>query len=444
MLDQTLLAPYWLSLKLRHAMFDHGIRKSYPCEVPSICIGNITAGGTGKTPHTEMILDLLLESDEWAYRNIAVLSRGHKRSSRGFQQVLRDGTADFCGDEPLQIKKRHMGVTVAVDRNRNEGCRFLCHPDLVQTSKKARKCAHKEFPASDLIVLDDAFQYRKLKADMNILLVDFNRPVCKDRLLPFGGLRDLPSRLNAADVIIVTKCPYLLEDDERKEWAESLGVRDYSASTFAGKTKDGRPVSVLFSCVEYCEPKPLFDISNPRYVYAQKMILFSGIAKDAPLVHYLSDKYKIVSRFKFSDDHKYNWSDMHRILNATKQFPTAAVATTEKDSQRVLDYNGMPDRIRERLRTAEPSEKLVDIMNEAINTTLSRTLLTSLSTIAVLISLIVLGGPSMRDFSITMLLGIFIGTYSSIYIASPVVLYFSEKHNLREEIQKAADAEASV
>lgn len=102
------------------------------------------------------------------------------------------------------------------------------------------------------------------------------------------------------------------------------------------------------------------------------------------------------------------------------------------------------DRIRERLRTAEPSEKLVDIMNEAINTTLSRTLLTSLSTIAVLISLIVLGGPSMRDFSITMLLGIFIGTYSSIYIASPVVLYFSEKHNLREEIQKAADAEASV
>lgn len=338
-----------LILHIRHWLYDTGKKKSFSAEVPTICVGNITVGGTGKTPHTEMILRQLLESNEWGMKNIAVLSRGYKRESKGFQQVTSDGSARMFGDEPLQIKKNFPGVTVAVDKDRIEGCRFLCHPENVQTDKAARLCWNKTFPAADLIILDDAFQFRKLNADMNILLVDFNRPVSKDRLIPFGGLRDLPSRLEAADVIIVTKCPYFLEDDEKKEWAVSLGISDYSTTTFSGKTKKGKTMTVLFSCIEYCDPKPLFESSNPRYVYAQKMILFSGIAKDAPLVHYLSDKYKIVSRLKFSDHHKYNWGDIHRILNATKQFPTAAVATTEKDAQRVLDYNGMPERIRERL-----------------------------------------------------------------------------------------------
>lgn len=338
-----------LILHIRHWLYDTGKKKSFSAEVPTICVGNITVGGTGKTPHTEMILRQLLESNEWGMKNIVVLSRGYKRESKGFQQVTSDGSARMFGDEPLQIKKNFPGVTVAVDKDRIEGCRFLCHPENVQTDKAARLCWNKTFPAADLIILDDAFQFRKLNADMNILLVDFNRPVSKDRLIPFGGLRDLPSRLEAADVIIVTKCPYFLEDDERKEWAVSLGISDYSTTTFSGKTKKGKTMTVLFSCIEYCDPKPLFESSNPRYVYAQKMILFSGIAKDAPLVHYLSDKYKIVSRLKFSDHHKYNWGDIHRILNATKQFPTAAVATTEKDAQRVLDYNGMPERIRERL-----------------------------------------------------------------------------------------------
>lgn len=338
-----------LILHIRHWLYDTGKKKSFSAEVPTICVGNITVGGTGKTPHTEMILRQLLESNEWGMKNIAVLSRGYKRESKGFQQVTSDGSARMFGDEPLQIKKNFPGVTVAVDKDRIEGCRFLCHPENMQTDKAARLCWNKTFPAADLIILDDAFQFRKLNADMNILLVDFNRPVSKDRLIPFGGLRDLPSRLEAADVIIVTKCPYFLEDDERKEWAVSLGISDYSTTTFSGKTKKGKTMTVLFSCIEYCDPKPLFESSNPRYVYAQKMILFSGIAKDAPLVHYLSDKYKIVSRLKFSDHHKYNWGDIHRILNATKQFPTAAVATTEKDAQRVLDYNGMPERIRERL-----------------------------------------------------------------------------------------------
>lgn len=340
---------YRLVLKIRHWLYDTGRKKSFSAEVPTICVGNITAGGTGKTPHTEMILRTLLQSDEWGMKDIAVLSRGYKRESKGFQQVTSDGSAIMFGDEPLQIKKNFPSVTVAVDKDRIEGCRFLCHPETMENDKAARACQEKNFPAADLIVLDDAFQYRKLKADMNILLVDFNRPVCKDKLLPFGGLRDLPSRLGEADVIIVTKCPYFLDADEKKEWAESLGVSEYSTDSFTGKTNGGKSVTVLFSYIEYCEPGPMFENSNPRYVYAQKMILFSGIANDTPLVNFLSDKYKVVRRFRFSDHHKYKKGDIRSILKATKQFPTAAVATTEKDSQRILDCNGIPDRIRERL-----------------------------------------------------------------------------------------------
>ena len=106
MIDKILLALYFLTLTLRHACYDHGIFKVGTCEVPTICVGNITAGGTGKTPHTEMILRTLLRSDDWGFRNLAVLSRGHKRNSSGFQLVEKDGKVKEYGDEPLQIKRK--------------------------------------------------------------------------------------------------------------------------------------------------------------------------------------------------------------------------------------------------------------------------------------------------------------------------------------------------
>ena len=167
-MDKILLFPYWLTLKVRHLLFDNGCRKVYTPEVPSICIGNITVGGTGKTPHTEMLVRTLLEDEQWYGKNIAVLSRGYKRRSKGFQQVVADGRALDYGDEPLQIKKKFPMVTVAVDSSRKEGCMFLTDPETVKTSKKGRKCIHKDFPKADLILLDDAYQHRKVKAGVNI------------------------------------------------------------------------------------------------------------------------------------------------------------------------------------------------------------------------------------------------------------------------------------
>lgn len=349
MLDRVILAPYYLTLKLRHILFDHGIRKVSTSSVPTICVGNITAGGTGKTPHTEMILRTLLKSDDWAYEDIAVLSRGHRRASGGFQIVTRDGSVKEYGDEPLQIKKKFPGVTVAVDRHRVKGCDILCNPEKLKTEKRARKCADAELAPADLIVLDDAFQYRSLRAFYNIVLVDFNRPLSKDMLLPFGRLRDLPERLSAADVIIVSKCPAYLDDEKKALWAQDLGLKEYDPLTCRCKDKKGRDKLLLFTTIWYSSLQPIFEEADPRYAYSQKLILFSGIAKDTPLRMYLSDEHKIVKRFCFEDHHTYTKMDIRKIMRAIREHPTAVVATTEKDCQRILDFKGIPQDLKVRL-----------------------------------------------------------------------------------------------
>ena len=349
MLDRIILAPYYLTLKLRHFCYDHGIRKVSTCEVPTICVGNITAGGTGKTPHTEMILRTLLKSDDWAYEDLAVLSRGHRRASGGFQIVTRDGSGKEYGDEPLQIKKKFPGVTVAVDRHRVKGCDLLCHPEKLKTDKRARKCSDAEIAPADLIVLDDAFQYRALRAYYNIILVDYNRPTHKDKLLPFGRLRDLPERLGAADIIIVSKCPAFLEDEKKIEWAKVFGLEDFNPLTCKGTDRKGKEKILLFSTLWYSALSPIFEEADPRYAYSQKLILFSGIAKDTPLRMYLSDEHKIVKRFCFEDHHKYTKYDIRRIMNAVRENPTAVVATTEKDCQRILDLGNIPKELKVRL-----------------------------------------------------------------------------------------------
>lgn len=338
---------YKLILLIRNAFYRSG-KHSRKADVPTICVGNVTVGGTGKTPHTEMILRTLLRSDEWGARNLAVLSRGYKRKSRGFQQVTMDGTALFCGDEPLQIKKKLPVVTVAVDKDRIEGCDLLCHPEKLQ-EKKWRKVRNRELPAADLIVLDDAFQYRKLKADLNIVLVDYNRPVCKDKLLPFGRLRDLPSRLREADVIIVTKCPYELDEQERAEFAQGLGFAFYNMDRSLGVTLDGQEQKLYFTRIAYSKPEPLLETSDPRYIYAKSLVLFTGIADDTPLCRYLSDTYKIVKRLQFPDHHRFTKSDFAQISAAVHHNPTVAVAATEKDAQRVRDYAALPQELRDRM-----------------------------------------------------------------------------------------------
>lgn len=348
MIDKVLLFPYYAVLKLRNSFYSSSRRKPALTEVPSVCVGNVTVGGTGKTPHVEMILRMLRESERWGDAQLAVLSRGYKRDSKGFQQVTVDGSAEMLGDEPLQIKKKFPGVTVAVCKNRVEGSGLLCHPDRLEAKKYARKCWNPEFPPADFLVLDDAYQYRKLKPELNIVLVDYNRPVFKDMLLPLGRLRDLPERVADADVVIVSKCPAQLENQERKAFADGLKVLSYNQDECECISASGKRQLLLFTTIDYTRAQGVYECTEPRYVYSKKAIMVTGIAKDTPLRKHLSDSYKIVSRFSFPDHHKFSWSDISKIQAALRKNPTASIFTTEKDTQRLLDFNGMPKEIMER------------------------------------------------------------------------------------------------
>ncbi len=349
MIDKVLLFPYWFALKTRHFLFNIGLRKSHSAEVPTICIGNVTVGGTGKTPHTEMILRGLLEDEHWGEKNLAVLSRGYKRESKGFQQVMSDSSANEYGDEPVQMKKKFPNVTVAVDKSRRQGCSFLCNPELLQSSKKARRCRHKDMPKADLIVLDDAFQHRSIKPSVSAVLVDYSRPTFKDHLMPMGRLRDLPERIAEADIIIVSKCPSYIDADEKAQWAKSLGLRNYDAETCRGERKKGKVQHIFFTTINYDVAKPVFPEGDQRYVYAKRLILFTGIANDKPFRDYLSGDYKIVRHFNFPDHHKFTHSDISTLKNAADSFPTSVVMTTEKDSQRVHDAGRIPEWLKQRM-----------------------------------------------------------------------------------------------
>ena len=302
---------YGLVLRIRHFLFDKGWKKSFSAAVPTVCVGNIAVGGTGKTPHTELILRKLLE----AGRQPAVLSRGYKRKLKGFQLVPQDGTATLYGDEPVQIARKFPQVTVAVDKDRVRGC--------------------AQISGANVIVLDDAFQYRRLQATESIVLSDYNKPLNKERLLPWGRLRDLPSRIRKASLVVVTKCPPFMEDEDRRHWRKILKLRQEQP--------------LYFTTIRYCEPEPVFPEGDKHYLYAQQAVVVSGIADDTPLRKHLSDKYKLVGHLRFPDHHSYGRSSIRTIRNAAKAAPFACLFTTEKDARRLQCAKDVPQELRRRL-----------------------------------------------------------------------------------------------
>ncbi len=351
MLDRILLFPYSITLALRNAMYNRGfILKSRPSEVPTISIGNVTAGGTGKTPHTEMILRELLSTDEWGGAELSVLSRGYRRKTKGFQVLPLGGSAAMFGDESAQIKGKFPAVTVAVDKSRLEGCDFLAHPEKLSQTGAGAGCQDKDYAPSQLILLDDAFQYRKLAPDCNVVLVDFNRPPREDSLIPLGRLRDLPGRIHDADILIVTKCPSFLEEYEMSDWARKLGLSDYDPSTCHARTKKGKDIFLFFTFINHEGATAVFpDSGDTRYIYSRKLILVTGIARNTPLRRYLADTYKIVQSFDFPDHHRYSSGDISAVMKAVKSNPTAVVMTTEKDAARLRDLPDLPATLRQRL-----------------------------------------------------------------------------------------------
>ena len=308
---------YGFIVSVRNEMFNLKILSSQEFDIPVISVGNITVGGTGKTPHTEYIVNLLKQSFK-----VAVLSRGYKRKTRGFYIVETSSKVDQVGDEPLQIKQKFSDQTVAVDAKRVRGIKNLL----------AGAAQH------DVIILDDAFQHRYVSPGINILLTDYNRLITKDTLLPYGKLRESPSNKSRATIIIVTKCPPALKPIDERIITKELEIRPYQ--------------DLYFSRIEYGSIIPVFpgEESNSKLELFQgiTILLITGIANPAPLKEYLMHGSQTIHEMYFPDHHNYTNKDLDRIqlrfngLTAERKI----IITTEKDMIRFRDIETLPEALK--------------------------------------------------------------------------------------------------
>lgn len=304
---KILLSPisiiYGFIIGIRNNLYSTGVLKSSKFDIPVIGVGNLSMGGSGKTPHVEYLIRLLQP-----YINLGVLSRGYLRKTTGYMEVENTFTVDLTGDESLQYKLKYPDVVVSVSERRALGI-----PQMLS-----------DHPNLQTIILDDAFQHLSVTPGLNILITDYKYPFFKDVLLPSGRLREWRNAYKRAQLIIVSKCPSELTEAEMKSWIEKINPMENQ--------------KVFFSTYEY---------GTPYYMYnpAQKIaldketdaILLSGIAKPVYLEEYLKDKVNFLNVHAYEDHHNFKPHEVSLLERALHelQSPQKIIITTEKDSTRL-------------------------------------------------------------------------------------------------------------
>ena len=303
--------------RLRNFLFDKGFRRQRSFTLPAIAIGNLAVGGTGKTPHADYTVNLLKHS-----LRVALLSRGYGRRTKGFREATASSTAEEIGDEPLQLHLKHPDIRVAVCEDRCKGI-----DQLLSAGE-----------APQVIVLDDAYQHRYVKAGLYVLLTDFHRLYSSDYLLPYGRLREARCGARRADIVIVTKCPPALTEEETAQVRAQLNPLPTQ--------------TVLFSTMTYGPLRPLFPDEAAAEVDEQSALVVAGIAHPEPLVQHFAEKDASVRLLRFADHHAFTASDVDRIEAAFSSLPAGTlVVTTEKDAVRLRPWaSRMSSKLRRALR----------------------------------------------------------------------------------------------
>ncbi len=311
---------YGIGVDLRNWLFNRKILTQHAFDIPVICVGNITVGGTGKTPHIEYLIRLLTPR----YK-VAVLSRGYKRKSKGFLIVDTDSKVRDVGDEPLQIKQKYPDTLVVVDKNR------------VSAIKKILSIEKAERP--DVILLDDGFQHRYVQPSLSILLVDSNRPVFEDKLLPAGLLREPLRGKERASVVLVTKCDPDMQPIDFRIYTNGLDLFPYQ--------------QLYFTTFDYDMVKPVFPDKQPESILLDELrkkhlFLVTGIASPAPLVDKLEHKtYNLYTKF-FPDHHLFTKEDVESIRQMVQSVDddNKIIITTEKDAMRFRALDFLDDELK--------------------------------------------------------------------------------------------------
>ena len=298
-------ALYGFIIKLRNKLYDKNILRSASFNFPLICVGNLALGGTGKTPMVEYLIRMLSET----YK-VATLSRGYKRKTKGFAIADDNTTPIDIGDEPMQLHKKFPWVTVAVAEERVVGVPQLLHAT----------------PGIQVIILDDAFQHREIKAGLNILLTEYSNLYTEDIILPAGSLRDVQSSSVRADIIVVTKCNPHLNEEEKETTIKELHPRDHQ--------------QVFFTTIEYGSPYHLFSKDEKSLEAGLSILLICGIANPRPLNEILDTNGHTYQMLLFRDHHIFTMDDLEEIKNQflKMESPDKIILTTEKDGVRLAKF----------------------------------------------------------------------------------------------------------
>lgn len=312
---------YGLGVRVRNLMFDMGILKSESFNIPVISVGNITVGGSGKTPHVEYLIRLLKD-----HVSISVLSRGYKRKTHGYLLAKPDSKMSDIGDEPYQMKKKFTSIHVAVDSKRTRGISHIIHD--------------KETCDTDVVLLDDAFQHRYVKPDINILLVDYHRLIIYDELLPAGRLREPATEKKRADIVIVTKCPKDLKPMEYRVLTKAMNLYPFQ--------------ELYFTSIEYNELTGIYNgkTLSLKEIAGKKVILLTGIASPKQIINDLTPFCSSITSIAFGDHHAFTKKDIEYI---NSQYLSCdgdkLIITTEKDATRFTETCGLSNEVKSNIYT---------------------------------------------------------------------------------------------
>lgn len=338
-----LSALYGIGIGLRNRLFDWNILPSRSFDIPVISIGNITVGGTGKTPHTEYLIKLLRK--EW---KVAVLSRGYKRKSHGFQLASPDTPMQIIGDEPFQMKQKFPDIYVAVDTNRCRGIDRLCNEEIA--------------PGTEIILLDDAYQHRYVNPGINILLVDYHRLICYDTLLPAGRLREPETEKHRANIVIVTKCPQDIKPMDYRVIQKQMSLYPYQKLYFSTLTY-GR-LTPLTTPNEEKETRSLDSISAD-----EKILLVTGIASPQQLLLDLKKHCRQIEALTYPDHHTFSSKDVATIQKRFEQMGDGKklIVTTEKDATRLANHPQLSEELKKHIYLLPIEIEILQNQQESFN-----------------------------------------------------------------------------
>ena len=330
-INKKLLPFSWLygfGVGFRNLLFEMGILKSRSYTVPVISVGNITVGGTGKTPHVEYLIQLLKDKV-----NVAVLSRGYKRKSHGFVLADAETPMKMIGDEPYQMKQKFPDITVAVDSKRTRGIDHLIGGE-----------AGKDI---DVVLLDDAFQHRYVKPGINILLVDYHRLIIYDELLPAGRLREPVKSKDRADIVIITKCPWDLKPMEFRVITKAMKLYPYQQLFFSTHQYDA-PIAVFPE--EQSKQESSKTVDTLLSLKDKNVLLLTGIGSPEQMAQDMQQFADHITPLTFSDHHDFKKKDVVAITEAFAALPEPKVIiTTEKDATRLAVLEELSSEVRQHL-----------------------------------------------------------------------------------------------